>query len=105
MRVRLVILLLFTKFKIWSIYYFNELRDEMHRRKAGLIPNVSSPSSHYTNPEPASHATDNNNPSSSNNKRKFEEDSESNVQPKDFKQDTSDITGDTEPFDFLGGDD
>jgi hypothetical protein len=38
------------------------------------------------------------------NKRKFEADEESSVQPaKRFKQDTSDITGDTEPFDFCGG--
>jgi NADH-ubiquinone oxidoreductase chain 3 len=50
-------------------------------------------------------SSDNDLPSSSNNKRKFEEDSESSVQrPKDF-QDSRDITSEGEPFDFCGGDD
>jgi NADH-ubiquinone oxidoreductase chain 3 len=50
-------------------------------------------------------SSDNELPSSSNNKRKFEEDSESSVQrPKDF-QDSRDITSEGEPFDFCGGDD
>lgn len=50
-------------------------------------------------------SSDNDLPSSSNNKRKFEEDSESSVQrPKDF-QDSRDITSEGEPFDFGGGDD
>ena len=39
-------------------------------------------------------------------KRKLEEEGESSTQPsKKFKQDSSDITGDTEPFDIGGGDD
>jgi len=43
---------------------------------------------------------------SSTNKRKFEEDGESSTQPsKSFKQDSSDISGDTEPYDFMGGED
>ncbi|KAE8440697.1 hypothetical protein EG329_006793 [Mollisiaceae sp. DMI_Dod_QoI] len=46
------------------------------------------------------------NTSSSTNKRKFEADDESSTQPsKTFKQDSSDITSATEPFDFGGGDD
>jgi len=43
---------------------------------------------------------------SSTNKRKFEEDGESSTQPsKSFKQYSSDISGDTEPYDFMGGED
>jgi len=43
---------------------------------------------------------------SSTNKRKFEEDGESSTQPsKSFKQDSSNISGDTEPYDFMGGED
>jgi hypothetical protein len=39
-------------------------------------------------------------------KRKFEQDEESSTQlSKSFKQDSSDITSDTELFDFCGGDD
>jgi NADH-ubiquinone oxidoreductase chain 5 len=42
----------------------------------------------------------------SSSKRKYESDDESSSQPlKKFKQDSSDITSDTEPFDFGGGDD
>ncbi|KAB8287703.1 hypothetical protein EYC80_010267 [Monilinia laxa] len=42
----------------------------------------------------------------SGNKRKYNEaEGESSSQPsKQFKQDSSDITGDTEPYDFTGGD-
>jgi len=40
-------------------------------------------------------------PSSSNNKRKFEEDSESSVQPTEDYQDSSDITSEGEPFFFM----
>nr|YP_009262098.1 hypothetical protein [Chrysoporthe deuterocubensis]AMX22173.1 hypothetical protein [Chrysoporthe deuterocubensis] len=44
--------------------------------------------------------------SSSTNKRKFEEDENSSTQPsKSFKQDSSDVTGDTEPYDICGGED
>lgn len=44
--------------------------------------------------------------SPSTNKRKFEGDDQSSSQPsKSFRQDSSDVTGDTEPFDFCGGDD
>lgn len=44
--------------------------------------------------------------STSTNKRKFEGDDQSSTQPsKSFRQDSSDVTGDTEPFDFSGGDD
>jgi NADH-ubiquinone oxidoreductase chain 5 len=40
----------------------------------------------------------------STNKRRFEEDDESSTQPsKRFKQDSSDVTGDIEPYDFIGG--
>lgn len=43
---------------------------------------------------------------SSTNKKKFEEDEDSSTQvSKKFKQNSSDVTGDTEPFDFCGGDD
>jgi hypothetical protein len=51
------------------------------------------------------------NGSSSTNKRNFEgydDNKSADTQPsesKRFKQDSSDITGDTEPFDFGGGDD
>jgi hypothetical protein len=49
---------------------------------------------------------DNDNGSSSINKRKLAEDEDSTTQPsKRFKQDSSDITGDTEPYDFTGGED
>lgn len=44
--------------------------------------------------------------SSSSTKRKFEQDEGSDAKPsKSIKQDSSDITSDTEPFDFCGGDD
>lgn len=41
----------------------------------------------------------------SSSKRKFEGDNESSQQPKNFKQDSSDVTSEGEPFDFCGGDD
>ncbi len=44
--------------------------------------------------------------SSSTNKRKFVEDEDSTIPlSRRFKQDSSDITGNTEPFDFIGGED
>lgn len=67
-------------------------------------PSQSSPKAQHSDME-KDKSSGNELPSSSNNKRKFEEDSESSVQPtKDF-QDSRDITSEGEPFDFLGGDD
>jgi hypothetical protein len=114
----------------WSDRH-NKLKDEIHRRKEeGIMPNISSPSSHYTESEYDTNDNNNQNvsnnnekdtstdknqegtssgdigPSSSINKRKFEKDDESSVQDtKQFKQDSRDITGDTEPFDFCSTDD
>jgi len=51
-----------------------------------------------------SNKDDNNVSVSNEKKRKFEEDDD-DKSSKRFKQDSSDITGDTEPFDFCGGDD
>ena len=67
-------------------------------------PSQSSPKAQHSDME-KDKSSGNELPSSSNNKRKFEEDSESSVQPtKDF-QDSRDITSEGEPFDFLGSDD
>jgi len=101
-----------------------ELKEELNRRQREGWTNLpDSPDSEpntNNNPESASSVKDsesntNNNPESassvnkdseSSTKRKFEDDSDSSVQPpKKFKQDSSDITGETEPFDFCGGDD
>lgn len=112
-----------------------ELRQELRDRKAsGVLADTPSPkpASSDGTPEPSetlvkdgekipSNDTnvptiDQTNPSShdkikgdfeeSSSKRKYESDDESNSQPhKIFKQNSSDITGDTEPFDFGGGDD
>jgi len=68
-----------------------------------LPDSPDSESNTNNNPESASSV---NKDSESSTKRKFEDDSDSSVQPpKKFKQDSSDITGETEPFDFCGGDD
>jgi hypothetical protein len=102
-----------------------ELKEELNRRQREGWTNLpDSPDSEpntNNNPESASsvnkdsESNTNNNPESassvnkdseSSTKRKFEDDTDSSVQPpKKFKQDSSDITGETEPFDFCGGDD
>jgi hypothetical protein len=65
--------------------------------------NKDSESNTNNNPESASSVNKN---SESSTKRKFEDEAESSIQPpKKSKQDSSDITGETEPFDFWGGDD
>ena len=84
-----------------------ELKEELNRRQREGWTNLpDSPDSEpntNNNPESASSV---NKDSESSTKRKFEDDSDSSVQPpKKFKQDSSDITGETEPFDFCGGDD
>ena len=84
-----------------------ELKEELNRREREGWTNLpDSPDSEpntNNNPESASSV---NKDSESSTKRKFEDDSDSSVQPpKKFKQDSSDITGETEPFDFCGGDD
>jgi hypothetical protein len=66
---------------------------------------VNKDSESNTNNKPES-ASSVNKDSESSTKRKFEDDSDSSIQPpKKFKQDSRDITGETEPFDFCGGDD
>jgi hypothetical protein len=102
-----------------------ELKEELNRRQREGWTNIpvsaDSESNTNNNPESASsvnkdsESNTNNNPESassvnkdseSSTKRKFEDESDSNIQPsKKFKQDSSDITGETEPFDFGGGDD
>jgi len=101
-----------------------ELKEELHRREregwTNLPVSADSESNTNNNPESASsvnkdsESNTNDNPESassvnkdseSSTKRKFEDDSDSSIQPpKKFKQDSSDITGETEPFDFCGGD-
>jgi len=83
-----------------------ELKEELHRREregwTNLPVSADSESNTNNNPESASSV---NKDSESSTKRKFEDDSDSSIQPpKKFKQDSSDITGETEPFDFCGGD-
>jgi len=84
-----------------------ELKEELNRRECegwtNLPVSADSESNTNNNPESASSV---NKDSESSTKRKFEDDSDSSIQPpKKFKQDSSDITGETEPFDFCGGDD
>jgi hypothetical protein len=104
-----------------------ELKEELNRREREGWTNLpdsdsaDSESNTNNNPENASsvnkdsESNTNNNPESassvnknseSSTKRKFEDESDSSIQPpKKSKQDNSDITGETEPFDFWGGDD
>ncbi|MGZ7209943.1 MAG: hypothetical protein ACXVHV_08710 [Methanobacterium sp.] len=102
-----------------------ELRDELERRQREGLASLpdSSESESTTNAEEESAPDVNQEPESTANdeeestpgvgkeaedsaKRKFDSDSDSSTQPsKKFRQDTSDITGETEPFDFCGGDD
>ena len=84
-----------------------ELKEELNRRQREGWTNLpDSPDSEpntNNNPESASSVNKN---SESSTKRKFEDESDSSIQPpKKSKQDNSDITGETEPFDFWGGDD
>jgi hypothetical protein len=84
-----------------------ELKEELNRRQregwTNLPDSADSEPNTNNNPESASSV---NKDSESSTKRKFEDDSDSSIQPpKKFKQDSSDITGETEPFDFCGGDD
>jgi hypothetical protein len=63
----------------------------------------------YTSSEFMNQSVVENSKPSENNKRKYSSDEEvaesSSKPPKIFKQDSSDVTGDTEPFDIGGGDD
>ena len=84
-----------------------ELKEELNRREREGWTNLpDSPDSEpntNNNPESASSVNKN---SESSTKRKFEDESDSSIQPpKKSKQDNSDITGETEPFDFWGGGD
>lgn len=69
---------------------------------AGAGPNADAGAGPSTDPDSGAYPDVS---SSSTNKRKLEEDSESTQPSKSFKQDSSDVTGATEPFDFCGGDD
>jgi hypothetical protein len=85
----------------------DELQEELDRRqREGLtnnLPDSPDPESSTNNKESAPSV---NKDLESSTKRKFNDDSDSSIQPpKKFKQDSSDITGETEPFDFGGGDD
>ena len=73
---------------------------------ARIAPGLGTGTSSDLESVAAGSVDDTNGSSSLTKKRKFEDDGESSTQPSNmFKQDSSDITGETEPYDFIGGED